>query len=162
MQEAFTCKQESRIRKKAILVVLQDSQIREAGNKPLSQRDSVTAGGAQERAIMCRNCTTWCGEVQCGVGRQGCNESLSAISTPLESCVVCRVVILRGRGDPLAGLGPCAKALRSPGCRFLITFSSWKTHNPAGQKRHLDVAGQKFPRDNFRLSIVSQLPSQRR
>ena len=31
--------------------------------------------------------------------------------------------------------------------------------NPVGQKRHLDVAGQKLPRDNFCLSVVSQLPS---
>ena len=33
--------------------------------------------------------------------------------------------------------------------------------NPMGQNRHLDVAGRKLPRDNFCLSIVSQLPSPR-
>ena len=30
---------------------------------------------------------------------------------------------------------------------------------PVGQKRQIDVAGQKLPRDNFCLSLVSQLPS---
>ena len=29
------------------------------------------------------------------------------------------------------------------------------SHHPVGQKRHLDVARQKLPRDNFCLSIVS-------
>ena len=33
--------------------------------------------------------------------------------------------------------------------------------NPVGQKRQIDVAGQKLPRDNFCLSLVSQLPSPR-
>ena len=32
---------------------------------------------------------------------------------------------------------------------------------PVGQKRQIDVAGQKLPRDNFCLSLVSQLPSPR-
>ena len=31
--------------------------------------------------------------------------------------------------------------------------------NPVGQKRHLDVAGQKLPRDNLCLSAVSQFSS---
>ena len=35
-----------------------------------------------------------------------------------------------------------------------------KAH-PVGQKRQIDVAGQKLPRDNFCLSLVSQLPSPR-
>ena len=32
---------------------------------------------------------------------------------------------------------------------------------PVGRKRQIDVAGQKLPRDNFCLSLVSQLPSPR-
>ena len=34
-----------------------------------------------------------------------------------------------------------------------------RTGCPAGPARHLDVAGQKLPRDNFCLSILLQLPS---
>ena len=41
----------------------------------------------------------------------------------------------------------------------VVTF--FFPYNPVGQKRHIDVAGQKLPRDNFCLSLVSQLPSPR-
>ena len=54
---------------------------------------------------------------------------------------------------------PSVKTLHLEG---VAARNAWKmTAFPVGQKRHLDVAGQKFPRDNFCLSVVSQLPSPR-
>ena len=47
---------------------------------------------------------------------------------------------------------------------FLVDFFgpfSLEKNSPVGQKRQIDVAGQKLPRDNFCLSLVSQLPSPR-
>ena len=44
---------------------------------------------------------------------------------------------------------------------FLHTYSMLHQTYPVGQKRQIDVAGQKLPRDNFCLSLVSQLPSPR-
>ena len=42
-----------------------------------------------------------------------------------------------------------------PNTLMLFTFA-----NPVSQERHLDVAGQKVPRDKFCPSAVTQLPSQ--
>ena len=47
--------------------------------------------------------------------------------------------------------------------RIFRAFALWNLLRPfpVGQKRQIDVAGQKLPRDNFCLSLVSQLPSPR-
>ena len=64
---------------------------------------------------------------------------------------------------------PAEKLFQVMGFCSLICFRDSGTTNemqhmefpafPVGPARHLDVPGQKLPRDNFCLSIASQLPS---